>query len=127
MTAPNKHRTRRHEEDIGGSRAQHVETINYSASAGICVGEGKAIGSSADSGFWLVVLETFPGKNLKREEEDRAERRIHEVIGWIDPIEEKIGFLDAACQNYDILIDDMRAGKFGGACPLGRYDTRSGP
>ena len=74
-----------------------------------------------------MVLESFSKKKLKKEEADRAERRIHEVIGWIDPIEEKIGFLDAACQNYDILIDDMRAGKFGGACPLGRYDTRSGP
>ena len=34
--------------------------------------------------------------------------------------------MEVACQNYEVLVEDMRAGKFGGAEPSNQYETRSG-
>ena len=48
---------------------------------------------------------------LGKEEVDRTERRVREVTGWGDPIEEKTGFVEVACQNYEVLVEDKRAGK----------------
>ena len=43
-------------------------------------------------------------------------------------MEESSSFVKATCQNYEVLVEDKHVGKAGGAtCPLGRYDTRSGP
>ena len=58
---------------------------------------------------------------------DRAKRRVREVTGWSDPVEEKTSFVEAACLNYEVLVEDKRVGKVGWVVPLGRYDTRSGP
>ena len=33
---------------------------------------------------------------LRKEEADCTERRVQEVTGWNDPVEEKTGFVDAA-------------------------------
>ena len=60
---------------------------------------------------------------LRKEEADRAEKRVQEVMGWNNPVEEKTGFVEATCQNYEVLVEDKRAGKGGGAGPSNRYDT----
>ena len=39
------------------------------------------------------------------------------VTGWSDPVEEQTGFVEAACQNYEVLVEDKRVGKSGGAGP----------
>ena len=53
------------------------------------------------------------------------EMRIHKFTEWNDPVEEKTGFLEAACQNYEVLVEDKQAGKAVGAEPLNRYETTS--
>ena len=35
--------------------------------------------------------------------------------------------MEAACQNYEVLVEDKHAGKAGGAGPSQRYETRFGP
>ena len=54
---------------------------------------------------------------LRKDEVDRAEKRVQEVTGWSDPVEEKTGFFEAACQNYEALVEGKRVGKTGGAGP----------
>jgi hypothetical protein len=73
--------------------ARHAETVHYSASAGIRVG-GEEGRKAKDSGS---VLEGLAGVRLKKEEADRTEKRVQEVTGWNDPVEEKTGFVEAAC------------------------------
>ena len=63
------------------------------------------------------MLEGLSGVRLKKEEADRAEQRVQEVTGWDDPVEEKTGFVEAVCQNYEVLVEDKRAGKAGGVDP----------
>ena len=106
--------------------ARHVEVVNYSVSAGIRVG-GDETRKAKDSGFWPLVLEGLFGVRLKKEEADCAEQRVQEVIGWDDLVEEKTGFVEAACQNYEVLVEDKRVGKAGGVGPPQRYETRFGP
>ena len=106
--------------------ARHVEAVHYSASAGIHVGE-KAAKPETKLGFWPVILKTLSEGRLQKGEAERAKESVHEVSGWSDPIEESTGFVEAACWNYEALIDERRAGKTGGAGPSGRYDTRSAP
>ena len=78
------------------------------------------------SGFWPVILETLSGRKLQKEEAEHADKRVREVTGWSDPVEESTGFVEAACKNYEALIDERRAGKTGtGAGPSGRHDTQS--
>ena len=72
------------------------------------------------------MLEGLTGVRLRKEEVDRAERRVREVTGWSYPVEETTGFVEAACQNYEVLVEDKRAGKTGGAEPSQRYETRFG-
>jgi hypothetical protein len=55
--------------------ARHVETVHYSASTRIRVG-GEESRKSKDSGFWPSMLEGLAGVRLKKEEADRAERRV---------------------------------------------------
>ena len=73
-----------------------------------------------------MMLEGLAGARLRKEEADRAERRVREVTGWSDPVEEKTGFVEAACQNYEALVEDKRVGKTGVAGPSQRYETRFG-
>ena len=35
--------------------------------------------------------------------------------------------MEAVCQNYEVLVEDKRAGKVEGAGPSQRYETRFGP
>ena len=72
------------------------------------------------------MLEGLAGVELGKEEVDRTERRVREVTGWGDPVEEKTGFVEAAWQNYEVLVEDKCVGKVGGAGPSQRYETRSG-
>jgi hypothetical protein len=65
--------------------ARHAETVHYSASAGIRVG-AEETRKVTDSGFWATVLGGLTGVRLKREEADRAEKRVQEVTGWSDPV-----------------------------------------
>jgi hypothetical protein len=76
--------------------AHHAETLHYSASAGIRV-SGEETRRVADSGFWPTVLGGLIGVRLKGEEANRAEKRVKEVTGWSDPVEEKTGLVEAAC------------------------------
>jgi hypothetical protein len=47
--------------------------------------------------------------------------------GRSDLVEEKTGFVEAACQNYKVLLEEKRVGKSGGAGPpLQRYETPIG-
>ena len=46
--------------------------------------------------------------------------------GWSDPVEEKTGFVEAACQNYEALVEEKRVGKTGTTGPSQRYETRFG-
>ena len=105
--------------------ARHAEAVHYSTSAGIWVGSDEGE-KTKDSGFRLLVLEGLAGIQLRKEEADRVEKRIREVTEWDDPVEEKTGFVEAACQNYKVLVEDKRAGKARGVGPSYRYDTRSG-
>ena len=105
--------------------ARHVETIHYSASTGILVGE-KATKPDSNSGFWPVILETLSGGKLQKEEAEHADERVREVTGWSDPVEESTVLVEAACKNYEALIDERRVGKPGiGVGPSGRHDTQS--
>ena len=72
------------------------------------------------------MLEGLAYVRLRKEEANRAERRVQEVTGWSDPVEEKTGFVEAACQNYEVLVENKRMGKTGGAGPSQRYETRFG-
>mgnify|MGYP000235156717 CR=1 FL=1 len=105
---------------------RHVEVIQYSASIGIRV-RGENAKSGKDVGFWPMVLDGFYEKKLMKEEADRAERRVREVTGWSDPIEERTSFVEATCQNYEVLVDNKRVGKARGAAPSNRYEIRSDP
>jgi hypothetical protein len=49
------------------------------------------------------VLESLVGIRLRKKEADRAEKRVQEVTGWSNPLEEKIGFIEAGCQNYEVI------------------------
>jgi hypothetical protein len=44
----------------------------------------------------------------------------------MDPVEEKIGFIEAVCQNYEVLPEEKRAGRGGGAGPSQRHESRIG-
>jgi hypothetical protein len=55
--------------------ARHAETVHYSASVGIRVG-GEESRTANDSGFWPSVLEGLAGVRLRKEEADRAEKRV---------------------------------------------------
>ena len=63
--------------------AQHVEAIHYSASAGMRAKSEKSINSGGDAGFWLIVLEGFSWKRLKKNEVDRIERQVQRSLGWM--------------------------------------------
>ena len=64
---------------------RHVETIHYSMSAGIRVVSDKGH-KVKDFGFWPLVLEDLASVRLRKEEADRAERRVREIIEWGDPV-----------------------------------------
>ena len=110
---------------MGEAATRYVKTVHYSASVGIWVGSDE-VRKTKDSRFWPLMLVGRAGVRLRKEEADRAERRVREVTGWSDPVEEKTGFVEAACQNYEVLVEDKRAGKTGGAEPSQRYETRFG-
>ena len=99
--------------------ARHAETVHYSASAGFRVGGGEARKTN-EAGFWPLMLEGLTGVWLRKEETDRAKKRVREVTGWSDSVEEKMGFVEAAGQNYEALVEDMRVCKTGGAGPSQR-------
>ena len=70
-----------------------------------------------------MVLEGFAGVRLRKEDLGRVEKRIQEVTGWDNTVEEETGFVEATCQNYEVLVEDKRAGKAGGVGPSQRYET----
>ena len=42
-------------------------------------------------------------------------------------MEEKTSFMEVAFQKHEVLVEDKRVGKAGGAGSLGRYDSRNKP
>ena len=52
-----------------------------------------------------------------KEEADHTERQVQGGTDWSDPVEEKTGFVEAACQNYEVLVEDKWAGNTRGARP----------
>ena len=70
-----------------------------------------------------MVLESLVGMLVRKEEVDHAERQVRKVTEWSDLVEEKTVFVKAACQNYEVLVEDTRAGKTGGAGPSQQYET----
>ena len=89
--------------------ARHAKVAHYLASSEIWVGsdEGR---KTEDSRFWPLVIEGLADVRLRKEEADRGEKRLREVTGWDDLVEEKTGFVEAACQNYEVLVGDKRTG-----------------
>ena len=69
-----------------------------------------------------LVLEGLAGLRLRKEEADCAERWVREFTGWSNPVKEKTGFVETACQNYEVLVEDKRVGKARGAKPSQRYE-----
>ena len=59
----------------GEEAARHAETVHYSASAGIRVGDSKARKAS-EAGFFPTMLEGLAGARLTKDEADRAEKRV---------------------------------------------------
>ena len=55
--------------------ACHAETVHYSASPGIRVGSDE-VRKKKEAGFWPLMLEGLVSVRLRREEADRAERRV---------------------------------------------------
>ena len=43
---------------------------------------------------------------MQKGEAERAEERVREVTVWSDPVEESTGFVEAACRNYEALINE---------------------
>ena len=78
------------------AEAWHVEAVHYSTSTGIRVGGGEARKTNT-ARFWPLMLEGLAGTRLRKEEANRAEKRVREITGWSDPVEEKTGFVEAAC------------------------------
>ena len=107
---------------IEEAEARHAKAVHYWVSAGIRVG-GDEDRKTKDSGFWPLVLEDVSGARLKREEASRAEQQVQEVTRWDNPVEENTGLVEAACQNYEVLVEDKRTGKAGGVGPSQRYET----
>ena len=54
--------------------AWYVEAMHYSASTAIRVDVGKATSIDRNPEFWLVVLETFSGREVKKGPSDCLER-----------------------------------------------------
>ena len=73
-----------------------------------------------------MMLEGLAGVRLRKKEADRAEKRVWEVTGWSDTVEEKTSFVEAVCQNYEVLVEDKRTWKAGGAGPSQRYEILNG-
>ena len=42
---------------------------------------------------------------------------------WNDPMEERIGFVEAACQNYEALVEEKRVRNGDEVGPSRRYET----
>ena len=61
---------------------RHAETIHYSASAGIRVGSNEARKMN-EAGFWPLMLEGLAGVRLRKEEVDRAEKRVGRKPGGV--------------------------------------------
>jgi hypothetical protein len=80
----------------GMKRLMEEAAARHAVSAGIRVG-GEETRKTNESGFWPSVLDSLTGVRLRREEADRAEKRVQEVTGRSDPVEEKTGFVEAAC------------------------------
>ena len=53
-------------------------------------------------------------------------KRVREITGWSDPVEEKTGFVEAACQNYEALVEEKQVGKTGTSGPSQRTRPGSG-
>ena len=77
--------------------ARHAEVVHYSTSAEMRVGSDDGR-KTKDFGFWPLVLEGVTGVRLRKEESNHTERRVREVTRWHDPVDEKTGFMEAACQ-----------------------------
>ena len=54
----------------------------------------------------------------------KAERRVQEMMGWEDPVEEKSSFVEAMCQNYDVLVEEKRKRLDDQSGSSKKHDTR---
>ena len=71
------------------------------------------MGSGRSTRLSLLVLEGLSDMWLRKEEVDRAEKRVQEGTGCDNLVEEKTGFVEAASQNYEVLIEHKWAGNAG--------------
>ena len=99
------------------SRPSNIQCRHYLVSVGIRVGGEKSAASESSTGFWPLLVEGLSGVRLRKYEVDRAERQAQEGTKWSDPVEEKTGFVEAVCQNYEVLVEDKWAEKSGGVGP----------
>ena len=73
---------------------------------------------------WHLILGSFSKGNLEKEEVDEVERRSQEATRWKDQVEEQMGLVKVAYQNYKILIEEKKMGKEGETGASKRYDTQ---
>ena len=92
---------------------RHTETVHYSTSIEIRVGGERSV----DSEFWLLVLE---GLSRERRGGPRGEAGLggHRAE---QPSRRETNFMEAACQNYEVLVEDKQASS------SKQYKIRSGP
>ena len=58
---------------------------------------GVIIYESLHSSFWSLSK-----GQLRKEEANQAKKRVQEVIGWKDPIEEKMGLVDTVAKTKKV-------------------------
>ena len=85
-----------------------VNNVYYSLSAGIRAGHETRAQESQVGEFWPIILNQVGKGKLCMNEALEAERRVQEMTGWEDPVEEKSSFVEAMCQTYDVLVEEKR-------------------
>ena len=101
-----------------------VNSVYYSSSAGIRAGHETRAQESQVGEFWPIILNQVGKGKLCMDEALKAERRVQEMTGWEDPVEEKSSFVEAMCQTYDVLVEEKRKRPDDQSGPSKKHDTR---
>jgi hypothetical protein len=74
--------------------------------------------------FWPAILESIRRVKLSWEDEVIAEERVQAATEWMDPMETTTSFVEAACQHYEVMIDEKRKRVEEQATSSKRYDAQ---
>ena len=83
-----------------------VNTVYYSSSARIRARHRTRAQESQVGEFWPIILNQVGKGKLCMNEAFKTEQRVQAMTGWEDLVEEKSSFLEAMCQNYDVLVEE---------------------